>query len=432
MSDKLDYRRVENKMMSDGKFPAAIESEYRVHFNEQAHEIMKQHASTTVEVELCGVLVGEVKRDSNGPFLLVHATIEGKHSNNHGAQVTFTHQTWDYINGVKDKEYPNLKIVGWYHTHPGFGIFLSKMDLFIQDSVFNLPFQIAVVLETKKNQIGCFTWVEGKCVPLSRYWVGPNELKLTTGVVEESDAPAMASPSGAPAMDARSRYSDDYGDSRGSGFSFLSLLSLVIFFGCGVMIGRMFSLGDRSASLGSIESEVYSIIEYAGLTQLASRDFAEVREKVNTAMKQVAAKDPAAEETLKQTIAQIGTYEKTYNKHRQTSREEMDKVVAQKRLLSERINVMIQKQGDLEAYTGNLYMMRVMEELIRNGKPLELEKLAPQEVAGLKRYVEIAIQLNPGAKELFNQAHPGLFDFLYPKPKAAAPESKAPTEGEKK
>lgn len=431
MSDKLDYRKVESKMISDGKFPTAIESEYRVHFNEQAHETMKQHASTTNEVELCGVLVGEVKRDSNGPFLLVHATIEGKNSNNHGAQVTFTHQTWDYINEVKDKQYANLKIVGWYHTHPGFGIFLSKMDLFIQENVFNLPFQVAVVLETKKNQIGCFSWVDGKCVPISRYWVGSQELKLTTGVVEEVEEPAMHSAAGAPAADRRTDYGgDNYPDSR-SGFSMLTLLSLIIFFVCGVMIGKTLGGGDRNASLGSLESEVYSILEYAGMSSLAARDFSEVREKINTALAKMAAKEPGAEDTLKQTVAQLEAYEKTYARHRQLSREEMAHFIQGKRTLSDRINESLKEQDQLAEYTGNLYILRVMDILQKDGKPIELEKLSQPELMMLKKQIEVSIQLIPSAKEMLSQVHPGVFDFFYPK-KKVEPDPKAPPSSEKK
>ena len=36
-----------------------------------------------------------------------------------------------------------LKIVGWYHTHPGFGVEFSEMDLFIQQNFFGGPAQIA-------------------------------------------------------------------------------------------------------------------------------------------------------------------------------------------------------------------------------------------------------------------------------------------------
>ena len=86
----------------------------------------------------------------------------------------------------------------------------------------------------------------------------------------------MQSPAGTSAPDRRAEYSESYADSR-SGFSILTLLSLVIFFVCGVMLGKMTS-GGGNTSLGSLESEVYSILEYAGMSSLAARDFSEVRE----------------------------------------------------------------------------------------------------------------------------------------------------------
>ena len=33
-------------------------------------------------------------------------------------------------------EYPDKKIVGWQHTHPGYGIFLSSYDIFIQENFY--------------------------------------------------------------------------------------------------------------------------------------------------------------------------------------------------------------------------------------------------------------------------------------------------------
>src|SRR2546430_812785 len=86
-----------------------------------------RHGHSTLDVEVCGVLVGNVVRDNAGPFLIVEASIEGEFAGHSAAQVTFTAQTWNHIHGVMDRDHPDQRIVGWYHTHPGFGIFLSDM-----------------------------------------------------------------------------------------------------------------------------------------------------------------------------------------------------------------------------------------------------------------------------------------------------------------
>jgi len=38
-----------------------------------------------------------------------------------------------------DAQFADKKIVGWYHSHPGFGIFLSEYDLFIHRNFFTAP-----------------------------------------------------------------------------------------------------------------------------------------------------------------------------------------------------------------------------------------------------------------------------------------------------
>ena len=66
------------------------------------------------------------------------------------------------IHETLETKYPGKKIVGWYHTHPGFGIFLSGMDLFIQNNFFNQPWQIATVYDPKAEEEGTFIWRGGK------------------------------------------------------------------------------------------------------------------------------------------------------------------------------------------------------------------------------------------------------------------------------
>ena len=98
------------------------------------------------------------------------------------------HEAWRHINRIKDKHFPDHTLVGWYHTHPGFGVFLSEMDLFIQRHFFDQPFQVAVVIETKAREEGCFVWKRGEPSPLAQYWVGSRAIDLTGGPAGTSTA----------------------------------------------------------------------------------------------------------------------------------------------------------------------------------------------------------------------------------------------------
>src|SRR6516162_11465187 len=148
---------------------------------------IRQHSRSSMKAEVCGVLIGSTEKERT----LVEASIPGINAAQGGAHVTFTQDTWEHIYRIKDQQYPDEKIVGWYHSHPGFGVFLSEHDLFIQENFFSSPQQIAWVYDPQTDEEGCFGWVGGKTQKLSGMRFGylksiePSESAATE--VEEGD-----------------------------------------------------------------------------------------------------------------------------------------------------------------------------------------------------------------------------------------------------
>ncbi len=119
---------------------------------------IRKHARSSLKTEVCGVLVGHENSDG----MEVEACISGLNAEQAGAHVTFTQDTWEHIYKVKDEQYPDQRIVGWYHSHPGFGIFLSDHDTFIHQNFFSSPRQVAWVCDPHSDEEGCFGWVGGR------------------------------------------------------------------------------------------------------------------------------------------------------------------------------------------------------------------------------------------------------------------------------
>src|SRR5262245_43240608 len=84
------------------------------------------HAKESLDAEVCGVLAGQVCVDDEGTFVHVEAVIRGAAATQSSTHVTFTQATWNNIHATLERNYPKLKIVGWYHTHPGFGVEFSE------------------------------------------------------------------------------------------------------------------------------------------------------------------------------------------------------------------------------------------------------------------------------------------------------------------
>ena len=58
--------------------------------------------------------------------------------------------------------HPEANIVGWYHSHPNIGVFMSGTDMRTQRAFFYHPWCVSIVYDPIRNEIGCFLGMEAK------------------------------------------------------------------------------------------------------------------------------------------------------------------------------------------------------------------------------------------------------------------------------
>jgi len=122
---------------------------------------MEAHAHTNTRVELGGVMLGKQCIDEEGkPFVVVTDSLRARHYEATRGSFKFTHETWSQITGERNRFHPDLEMVGWYHTHPGWTVFLSPMDLFICNNFFNRSLDVALVIDPCNDDRGWFQWDE--------------------------------------------------------------------------------------------------------------------------------------------------------------------------------------------------------------------------------------------------------------------------------
>lgn len=120
---------------------------------------MEEHALEDTRVELGGVMLGGQYEDDEGhPFVLVTDSLRAKHYESTKGSFKFTHDTWAQITRERDEFPDDLQMVGWYHTHPDWGVFLSGMDMFICDNFFNKKLDVALVIDPCRQDRGFFQW----------------------------------------------------------------------------------------------------------------------------------------------------------------------------------------------------------------------------------------------------------------------------------
>ncbi|MBN1918375.1 MAG: Mov34/MPN/PAD-1 family protein [Verrucomicrobia bacterium] len=155
--------------------PRDADVPFRVAFDRRPHAEFIGHAKESLDTEVCGVLVGDLCKDDEGLFAHVREIIRGEAAREGGGHVTFTHETWEQIHKRLETDFPQMQIVGWYHSHPGFGVEFSKMDLFIQENFFAAPGQLALVMDPLSGKEAmCVSGPDG-LVRISRFWIEGRE-----------------------------------------------------------------------------------------------------------------------------------------------------------------------------------------------------------------------------------------------------------------
>ncbi|MEA2163183.1 MAG: hypothetical protein QOK37_1310 [Thermoanaerobaculia bacterium] len=174
--------------------PAGNSVPLRVNFARRAFADLTAHAKESVDAEVGGVLVGDVCEDSDGLFLDVRAVIRAMAAREARAHITFTHDTWTQIHATLDSSYPDFQIIGWYHTHPGFGVEFSAMDRFIQENFFSGRTQIAYLTDPLGGDTAiCFNGSAG-IEPLAKFWVDGREHSARIQARDDASTVAAVTP----------------------------------------------------------------------------------------------------------------------------------------------------------------------------------------------------------------------------------------------
>ena len=139
-------------------------------------EDIRRHVVTDLGVEHGGLLVG---RSHPGTVDVIGA-IPALAATSDATSLTFTPDAWADMEQTRLERFPDETIVGWYHSHPGFGIFLSNHDRYIHENFFAQPHHVAYVIDPVSNCDGFFAWAESRLTRSSNWALVNSDRTITT------------------------------------------------------------------------------------------------------------------------------------------------------------------------------------------------------------------------------------------------------------
>lgn len=130
-----------------------------IYVHERVLERILEYSELDLRRELGGFLIGGLHQDGDASlYVEVREFLPAVDARSRGASLTFTHETWSAMNRQVEREFAGQVPVGWHHTHPDLGVFLSGYDLFIHRHFFSHPWQIALVLDPVRQEFCFFQW----------------------------------------------------------------------------------------------------------------------------------------------------------------------------------------------------------------------------------------------------------------------------------
>ncbi len=143
----------------------------KVYIRQSVYKALEKFAKADITRERGSFLIGTVCEQLGSTHVIITNAIEARFTDASASSLTFTHETWEDVSKKMEENYPDKKIVGWQHTHPSYGIFLSNYDMFIHENFFDLPFQVAYVIDPVQELRGFFQWKDGEVKKLGGYHV---------------------------------------------------------------------------------------------------------------------------------------------------------------------------------------------------------------------------------------------------------------------
>lgn len=160
---------------------------------------LREAARVDIRREHGGILYGLPFEDPCGRFFVfVVSFIPAPFTLGSSTHLRFDNRTWQEI--WNKSPHPNDQVlVGWYHTHPGLGVFMSGTDQRTHTLYFPQPWQVALVLDPVSDKLDFFYGPSGRRLEDVRTFLGecPPSPGPRVGAIGLSDSnDAIAHPPG--------------------------------------------------------------------------------------------------------------------------------------------------------------------------------------------------------------------------------------------
>lgn len=145
------------------RLPMMLASQVYIFVPHSILDKITAHLKSNVKVEQGGLILGQAFVDvALGTYLLrIHDVLPAPDGIETPTFFGYTTASWHTLAPQIARMRPDWTLLGSYHSHPDMGVFLSATDLDTQDTIFSADWQLALVVDPVRDEIGFFAGRDG-------------------------------------------------------------------------------------------------------------------------------------------------------------------------------------------------------------------------------------------------------------------------------
>ncbi|HIW25708.1 MAG TPA: LysM peptidoglycan-binding domain-containing protein [Firmicutes bacterium] len=151
----------------------AADDGLRIYMEDYVHTYLYQYARSGATGEKLAVLMGKQFVLDGKETVFISGVVQARFTEKLKGMETITGQSWKYISEEIEKYFAGLEVVGWMHSRPSFGAFVTSRDEAYHKKVFGGKNQVFFVVDPADRQDRFYVLNENKTAlrPVKGYFV---------------------------------------------------------------------------------------------------------------------------------------------------------------------------------------------------------------------------------------------------------------------
>ncbi|HHW67502.1 MAG: hypothetical protein PWP07_153 [Epulopiscium sp.] len=165
-----EIEETKRSFLDNAKLVGEVPTGIHIYLEDYVYTYLYQYSKLNRGEEKGAALVGYYTEEFGEKMAIINGAIQFKSSLAED-KVLLTDEVLNEVKAKLNKYFPDRELMGWMHTQPGYGIFLTTQDIRLQKQFFGKPYQTLMIIDPIENMEAFFLWDKEEVRSAEGYYI---------------------------------------------------------------------------------------------------------------------------------------------------------------------------------------------------------------------------------------------------------------------